>query len=176
MSELIYRDESCRIIGACLEVYKEKGCGFLEAVYQECLEKELVLQGIPLIAQIPIALAYKGQPLKQRYQADIVCHEKILIELKAVSVLADEHRASSESPLRHWLSPWPARQLRPSPEAGMGAHRGLMPAKAAHEAHQIHEMEPFRSHNEIPVTAFTAAAKSAFVSSLVSVFRGHPFL
>jgi GxxExxY protein len=93
MSELIYKDESYRIIGACFEVYKEKGCGFLEAVYQECLEKELALQGIPFLAQMPIALTYKGQPLKQRYQADIVGYDKILVELKGVSVLADEHRA-----------------------------------------------------------------------------------
>jgi GxxExxY protein len=93
MSELIYKDESYRIIGACFEVYKEKGCGFLEPVYQECLETELGLQGIPFRAQWPIGLSYKGRPLKQRYIADVVCFEKILVELKAVSALADEHRA-----------------------------------------------------------------------------------
>ena len=84
---------SYRIIGACFEVYKEKGCGFLEGVYQECLELELGFQNIPSCSQIPIALAYKGQPLKQRYVADVVCFDKILVELKAVSALADEHRA-----------------------------------------------------------------------------------
>lgn len=93
MSELIYKDESYRIIGACFEVYTEKGCGFLEAVYQECLEKELGLQAIPFVAQMPIALTYKGEPLKQRYLADVVCFDKIIVELKAVSELADEHRA-----------------------------------------------------------------------------------
>ena len=93
MSELIYKDESFRIVGACFEVYKEKGCGFLEAVYQECLELELGLQEIPFRAQMPIALAYKRRPLKQRYLADVICYEKILVELKAVSTLADEHRA-----------------------------------------------------------------------------------
>ena len=93
MSELIYKDESYRIVGACFEVYKEKGCGFLEAVYQECLEMELGIQSIPFGAQMPIALTYKGQPLKQRYVADVICYDKILVELKAVSTLADEHRA-----------------------------------------------------------------------------------
>jgi GxxExxY protein len=93
MGELIYKDESYRIIGACFEVYKEKGCGFLEAVYQECLEIELGLQGVPFAAQLPIALSYKGRRLNQRYIADLVCFEKLLIELKAVSALADEHRA-----------------------------------------------------------------------------------
>lgn len=93
MSELIYKDESYRIIGACFEVYKEKGCGFLEAVYQECLEMEQGAQGIDFHGQQPIALTYKGQPLKQRYIADLICFGKILVELKAVSTLADEHRA-----------------------------------------------------------------------------------
>jgi len=93
MSALIYKEESYRVIGACFEVYKEKGCGFLEAVYQECLELELGLQEIPFRVQMPIALAYKGRPLKQRYVADVICYGKILVELKAVSTLADEHRA-----------------------------------------------------------------------------------
>ena len=93
MSELIYQEESYRIIGACFEVCKEKGCGFLEAVYQACLELELGIQGVPFRAQLPIALAYKGHPVKQRYVADVICFDKILVELKAVSALADEHRA-----------------------------------------------------------------------------------
>jgi GxxExxY protein len=93
MSELIYKDESYRIMGACFEVYKEKGCGFLEAVYQECLEIELDLQGIPFLAQNPMLLTYKGRNLKQRYVADLICYDKILVELKAVSTLIDEHRA-----------------------------------------------------------------------------------
>lgn len=93
MSELIYKDESYRIMGACFELYKEKGCGFLEAVYQECLEIELDLQGIPFRAQSPMQLTYKGRNLKQRYVADLICYDQILVELKAVSVLTDEHRA-----------------------------------------------------------------------------------
>ena len=92
MSELIYKDESYRIIGACFEVYKEKGCGFLESVYQECMEIELTLQGISLQARMPVTLTCKGQPLKQRYVADLACCEKILVELKAVSALTNEHR------------------------------------------------------------------------------------
>ena len=93
MSELIYQTESYRIIGACFEVYKEKGCGFLEAVYQECLGIEFEMQGIIARPQVLLALAYKGRTLNQRYQADFICYDKILLELKAVSVLADEHRA-----------------------------------------------------------------------------------
>jgi GxxExxY protein len=90
---ILYKDESYGIVGACFEVYTEKGCGFLEAVYQECLEHELEMQGIPWEAQVNLPLSYKGRPLKQRYQADFICFDKIIIEIKAVSKLASEHRA-----------------------------------------------------------------------------------
>ncbi len=93
MQELIYRDECYKIVGACFEVYNEKGCGFLEAVYQECLEIEFALQGIGFVPKKPLPLSYKGRPLKQRYEPDFVCQDKIILEIKAVSVLADEHRA-----------------------------------------------------------------------------------
>jgi GxxExxY protein len=93
MNEIIHADECYKIIGACFEVYKDKGCGFLEAVFQECLELELGLQAIPFVAQRELPLTYKGRPLKQTYKADFVCHEKIIVEIKAVSALADEHRA-----------------------------------------------------------------------------------
>lgn len=93
MSELIYKDECYRLIGACFEVYKEKGCGFHEPLYQECLEIELGMQGIPFDPLCNIPLTYKGQPLKQRFIPDFVCYDKIIVELKAVSQLADEHRA-----------------------------------------------------------------------------------
>jgi GxxExxY protein len=93
MKEIIYKDESYRIVGACFEVYKEKGCGFLEAVYQECLGIEFEMQGILFVPKKPLALNYKGRPLKQKYEPDFICMDKIIVELKAVSVLADEHRA-----------------------------------------------------------------------------------
>jgi len=90
---LIYEKESYAILGACFEVYKEKGCGFLEPVFQECLEIELALQGIPFFSQPLLPLAYKGRTLKQTFRPDFVCFDKIIVELKAVSALADEHRA-----------------------------------------------------------------------------------
>jgi GxxExxY protein len=91
--KLIHEEETYRILGACFEVYKEKGCGFLEAVFQECLEMEFGFQGIPFVAQPELALGYKGRPLKQKYKPDFVCYGKVLVELKAVSKLTDEHRA-----------------------------------------------------------------------------------
>jgi GxxExxY protein len=93
MKDLIYADECYKIVGACFEVYKDKGSGFLEAVFQECLDLEFGFQKIPFIAQRPLSLTYKGHPLKQRYVADFVCYDKVIIELKAVEKLADEHRS-----------------------------------------------------------------------------------
>jgi GxxExxY protein len=93
MSELIYPEESYKIVGACFEVYKEKGCGFLEAVFQECMELELGIQSIPFEPQKILSLEYKGRLLRQGYVADLVCFGKIIVELKAVSQLTDEHRA-----------------------------------------------------------------------------------
>jgi GxxExxY protein len=100
MSTIIYPELSYQIMGACFEVYKDKGCGFLEAVYQECLELELADQGIQFTAQQKLNLAYKGRPLKQTYEPDFVCADKIIVEIKAVSTLTDEHRAQVHNYLR----------------------------------------------------------------------------
>ncbi|MCO5260745.1 MAG: GxxExxY protein [Crocinitomicaceae bacterium] len=92
-TELIYKEESYAIQGAIFDVYREMGCGFLEAVYQECLEKELALRGIPFIAQPELSLSYKGEALQQKYKPDIICYDKIIVELKAVKQTAPEHEA-----------------------------------------------------------------------------------
>jgi GxxExxY protein len=93
MTEIVYKKESYAIIGACFAVYNEKGCGFLEPVYQECLDIEFEYQRIPAIAKPSLNLSYRGRILKQIYQQDYVCFGKIIVELKAVSALTDEHRA-----------------------------------------------------------------------------------
>nr|WP_320017461.1 GxxExxY protein [uncultured Desulfobacter sp.] len=90
---LILEEETYVIRGAVFEVYKEMGCGFLEAVYQECLEKELSRRGIPFAAQQEIPLMYKGEPLHQTYKVDLICYNKIILELKAVKDIASEHKA-----------------------------------------------------------------------------------
>ncbi len=93
MTKLLYADETYKILGACFEVYKRMGCGFLEPVYQECLEIEFNLQEIPFTAQKELILEYRGKRLKQTYKPDFICFEKIVVEIKAVSNLIDEHRA-----------------------------------------------------------------------------------
>ena len=90
---LIFKDECYAITGACFEVYKGMGCGFLEAVYQECLEIEFNDRKIPSIPQKKLPLTYKSRTLKQSYEPDFICYDKIIVELKAVSALCDEHRA-----------------------------------------------------------------------------------
>jgi GxxExxY protein len=69
------------------------GCGFLEAVYQECLEKELVKRGVPFVAQEELQISYKGHLLKQTYRPDLVCFDEIIVELKALSKTTGEHQA-----------------------------------------------------------------------------------
>ena len=91
--ELVYKDESYAIVGACFEVYKDKGCGFHEPVYHECLEIELEFQGIPFLSKPPQTLQYRGRTLVQRFSPDFICYDKIILEIKAVSQLIDEHRA-----------------------------------------------------------------------------------
>lgn len=92
-SKLIYSEETYRIRNACFEVYKEKGCGFTEPIYQECFEMELGLQEIPFDAQRQIPLTYKGRTLKHMFIPDVICFDKIIVELKAVFAITEEHRS-----------------------------------------------------------------------------------
>ena len=93
MGELLYKNESYKIIGACFAVYNDKGCGFLEPVYQECMQIELEFQEIPYKEHPSLSLTYRGQELTQRYIPDFICYDKIILELKALSALTDEHRS-----------------------------------------------------------------------------------
>ena len=79
--DIIYREESYAIIGACFEVYREKGCGFFESVCQECLEIELGDRNLPFKRHPSLALMYKGRLLKAKYAPDIICHDKIIVKL-----------------------------------------------------------------------------------------------
>ncbi len=98
--ELVYKDESYAITGACFEVYKGMGSGFLEAVYQECLALEFDLQKLPYQEQVSLSLKYKGSTLEQRYLPDFICFEKIIVEIKAVAELNDVHRAQLHNYLK----------------------------------------------------------------------------
>ena len=100
MDDLLFPNEVFQIQGAIYEVYKPLGVGFLEAVYQEALERELTLRGIPFQSQVDIEILYKGTPLHQMYRADLVCYDKIILELKAVNGLLPVHEAQLQNYLR----------------------------------------------------------------------------
>jgi GxxExxY protein len=95
MPDILFKDESYKIVGACFEVYKQKGCGFTEPVYQECLQIEFELQGIPFVSQPQLQLEYKGRLLTQTFRPDFICYSSIIVEIKALTNLIDVHRAQA---------------------------------------------------------------------------------
>jgi GxxExxY protein len=91
MTDLLYREESHRLIGLCMEVHRVLGKGHDEVLYKDALVLELTQQGIPFAREMKFAVTYKGVVLPHHYFADFVLEEKILFEAKAVEKLADAH-------------------------------------------------------------------------------------
>lgn len=100
MTDLILKEEAHAITGDCFEVYRELGCGFLEAVFQEAPTEELILSKIPFVAQERLPISYKGKVLQQKYIADFICFGTVIVEIKAVEKITDEHRARRINYLR----------------------------------------------------------------------------
>ena len=82
-----------KIIGAAMEVHKELGCGFLEAIYQEALEREFIAKKVPFKGQPVVKVLYKGKPLDKTYQPDFICFDEIIVEIKAISALSGAEEA-----------------------------------------------------------------------------------
>ena len=100
MEKLIHKEEVYTIVGAAMEVHREKGFGFSEPVYQECMEIELVQRKINCEPQKELPLVYKGYRLKKTYVADFVAFDKIIIEvIKAL----DKLTAREESQVLNYL-------------------------------------------------------------------------
>jgi GxxExxY protein len=95
MAEFLYKSESYKIVGACFEVYNQKGFGFTELVYQECLEIEFGLQNITFVSQPKIELDYKGTKLNQYFVPDFICYDKNIVEIKAISKLIPENTSQT---------------------------------------------------------------------------------
>ena len=99
-SKIIYKDESYAIIGACMKVHRALGPGFLEAVYEEVVEKEFIVQNIPYKRQVKLDLYYEGVQLKKYYRADFVCFDSIIVELKAVTQIPSVFYAQLQNYLK----------------------------------------------------------------------------
>ena len=99
MAEILFKEESYAIIGACFNVYKDKGCGFLEPVYQEAFEIELGRRRIPFEPHRELIIYYKGQVLEKRYVPDVICFDQIVAELK----VCDRLTGKEESQILNYL-------------------------------------------------------------------------
>jgi len=99
-SKIIYKEESYAIVGACMKVHRALGPGFLEAVYEEVVEKEFIVQKIPYKRQVKLELYYEGVQLKKQYRADFVCYDRIIVELKAVTKIPSVFYAQLQNYLK----------------------------------------------------------------------------
>ncbi|MDZ4688261.1 MAG: GxxExxY protein [Planctomycetaceae bacterium] len=88
MAELLLKEEVFAVVGAAMEVHRELGPGFLEPVYQEAMEIELLERGIPYLRKTPLRVQYKMRTLQKEYEADLVCYGQMIVELKALSALS----------------------------------------------------------------------------------------
>ena len=93
MQKEIYKAEGYKLMGAAFEVYNDRGNGLAEEIYQECLEIELEMRGIPFRTKAGLKCSYKGRALKKCYVPDLFAFGCLVVELKAVTELAPEHEA-----------------------------------------------------------------------------------
>lgn len=118
MAGLVLKEEVFSIVGAAIEVHRELGPGFLEAVYQEAMEMELRERKIPFEAQKPLQIYYKGNPLNKEYMADLICYGRIIVELKAINRLS----GNEESQVLNYLQ---AMGIKVGLLANFGSHGKL---------------------------------------------------
>jgi len=101
MKELTERDpRTYAIIGAAIEVHRQLGCGFFEAVYQEALAIELISRGIAFRSEVRLLVSYKGQVLETAYCADFICFDSVVVELKALARMSGIEEAQLINYLR----------------------------------------------------------------------------
>lgn len=100
MAEIIYKDESYKIIGSCMKVHSELGAGFLESVYQEALERQFIKDGVPYVREKVLKINFDGEQLKKTFKADFVCYDKIIVELKAASFIHSDNVQQTKNYLK----------------------------------------------------------------------------
>ena len=91
MADILFKEESYKIIRLCMDVHKQLGAGFLESVYSEALELEFQKNNIPYEKEKKLQVYYNDKPLMKYFRADFICYDSIVLELKATkySVEAD---------------------------------------------------------------------------------------
>ena len=99
-NKILYKEESFAIIGACMKVHRTLGAGFLEAVYEEALEREFQNMKIPFKRQVKLDLYYDNQKLTKQYRADFICYDKIIVEIKAVAQIPNAFYAQLQNYLK----------------------------------------------------------------------------
>ena len=97
MADILFKEESYKIIGLCMDVHKQLGAGFLESVYSEALELEFQKNNIPYEKEKKLQVYYNDQPLKKYFRADFICYDSIVLELK-------ETKYSVEADIRQTLN------------------------------------------------------------------------
>ena len=95
MAEIIFKEESYKFIGICMEVHRNLGMGFKEAVYKDALEVELANQSIPFVREKRYEIAYKGVVLRHKYYADFIVYNSIILEIKSASLIIDKFVAQT---------------------------------------------------------------------------------
>ena len=99
-NKILYKEESFAIIGACMKVHRSLWAGFLEAVYEEALEREFQNLKIPFKRQVKLDLYYGNQKLTKQYRADFICYDEIIVEIKAVSLIPTAFYAQLQNYLK----------------------------------------------------------------------------
>lgn len=122
--ELIFKEEVYEIIGAAIEVHREMGPGFLEPVYQECLEYELTDRRVPFKPQAGLRIRSKKRALKKKYAPDFIVYDKITQGSVSVDQLSQSNRFAGRG----------AHQLQKSWQARMEAHGAVVSLREGHAA------------------------------------------
>lgn len=95
MTDILYKDESYKLIGICMEVHRNLGLGFKEAVYKDALQVEFESNSIPFIREKQFKINYKGIVLPHRYYADFIVFNGIVLEVKSASFITDNFTAQT---------------------------------------------------------------------------------
>lgn len=91
MNQLLYNEDTYKIIGICMDVHRELGKGFSEVVYGDALKIEFIENNINFSRETKFNILYKGKLLSHKYKADFIIENKIILEIKAISILTDSH-------------------------------------------------------------------------------------